>query len=295
MSDTVNPEPEDDSVSSLSEVNSASRQPSTLSQLCEIFLASSPYAQRTRQSYAEDLNPFVSAFGDQPVATLSVEHIKQFLAQQEHLAPTTYNRRLSAIRSFCRWLGTHGWVSGDLQSWQRAVDVLPRFRKLPREPRVLARSEVETVLLRITNRRDRALFWLIYETGLRCREALSINLEDINWAERSISVLSSRGGQHREILFSRTLARALERYLPIRGRNTTGPLFVTRRKTQSPERADLTLDGYARLSYRQATYLLKQYAPEWTVHQLRRTGIQVRWGQFLHMHTRPPHYPGEQG
>jgi integrase len=281
MSDTVNPGPEDD------------RESSTLSHVCKLFLASTPYAQRTRQSYAEDLDPLVSAFGDQPIAALSIEQIKQFLARQEYMAPATYNRRLAAIRSFCRWLGAHGWVSGDLQSWESAVNALPRHRQEPREPRVLERREVEAVLLRITNRRDQALFWLIYDAGLRCREALSINLEDINWAERSISVLNSKGGQRREMLFSRTVARALERYLAVRGHMTTGPLFITRRKSQSPGQLELTPDGYARLSYRQATYLWKQYAPGWTVHQLRQTAIQVRWGQYLH--TRRSSYPGEQG
>jgi integrase len=282
MSDTVNPGVEDDTVSSLSEIMSASRQSSTLSDVCKLFLASSPYAQRTRQSYAEDLDPFVSAFGYQTIAALSIEHVQQFLARQEHLAPATYNRRLAAIRSFCHWLGTHGWVSGDLQSWQSAVDALPRHRQVPRVPRVLERSEVVAVLLHITNRRDRAFFWLIYDAALRCREALSINLEDINWEERSISILSSKGGQPREILFSRTVARALERYLAVRGHPTTGPLFITRRKSLSPERAELTPDGYARLSYRQATHLWKQYTPGWNVHQLRHTAIRVRWGQHIH-------------
>jgi integrase len=276
MSDIVNPGSEDDGVSSLSEAMSASPQSSTLSHVCKLFLASSPYAQRTRQSYAEDLDPLVSAFGDQPIAALSVEQVKQFLAQQEQLAPATYNRRLAAIRSFCRWLGAHGWISGDLQLWKSAVDALPRRPQEPRVPRALERSEVEAVLLRVTNRRDRAFFWLIYDAGLRCREALSINLEDINWAERSISVFSSKGGQHREILFSRTVARALERYLATRSPSTTGPLFVTRRKSQSPGQAGLTPDGYARLSYRQAIHLWKLYAPGWTVHQLRHTAIQVR-------------------
>ena len=30
--------------------------------------------------------------------------------------------------------------------------------------------------------------WLIYDGGLRCQEALAINLEDIDWAERSIRI-----------------------------------------------------------------------------------------------------------
>jgi site-specific recombinase XerD len=35
-------------------------------------------------------------------------------------------------------------------------------------------------LRQITNPRDRALFWLIYDGGLRCQEALAIDIEDIS-------------------------------------------------------------------------------------------------------------------
>nr|MDQ2904226.1 site-specific integrase [Chloroflexota bacterium] len=57
---------------------------------------------------------------------------------------------------------------------------------------------------------------------------------------------------------------------------TSGPLFVTHRKARLPRRADLTADGYARLSYRQADTLWKQYTPSWDLHQLRHTAISMR-------------------
>jgi hypothetical protein len=40
--------------------------------------------------------------------------------------------------------------------------------------------------------------------------------------------------------------------------------------------ADLTPDGYARLSYRQADTLWKKSTPGWDLHQLRHTAISVR-------------------
>ena len=43
-----------------------------------------------------------------------------------------------------------------------------------------------------------------------------------------------------------------------------------------PRRADLTVDGYSRLSYRQADTLWKRYTPDWDLHQLRHTAISLR-------------------
>jgi hypothetical protein len=57
---------------------------------------------------------------------------------------------------------------------------------------------------------------------------------------------------------------------------TSGPLFVTRKKARLSRRADLTTDGYARLSYRQADTLWKGYTPDWDTDQLRHTAISIR-------------------
>jgi integrase len=114
----------------------------------------------------------------------------------------------------------------------------------------------------IRDPRDRALFWLIYDGGLRCQEALAINLEDIDWTERAIRV-QGKGDRAREMFFSRRVSRYLDDYLRRRGTPTIGPLFVTMRKARSPRRADVTADGHARLSYRQADTLWKKYTPGW--------------------------------
>jgi site-specific recombinase XerD len=123
--------------------------------------------------------------------------------------------------------------------------------------------------------RDRALFWLIYDGGLRCNEALAINLEDIDWSERAIRI-HGKGDHSREMFFSRRVSRCLDDYLKQRGQPTVGPLFITARKARSPRRADLTADGHAPLSYRQADTLWEKYTPGWDLHQLRHTAISAR-------------------
>ncbi len=231
----------------------------TLSRAFEQFLEVSSFARRTRESYAEDLASLFAECGQLPITALTTEVIQAFLARQESLAPATYNRRLAALRSFTGWLRAQGWEASAL------LEGIERKPEGKRAARALDAQQVESVLRKIEDPRDRALFWLIYDGGLRCQEALAIDIDDISWSERP-----------REIFFSRVVGTLLDKYLATRGYPTSGPLFVTYRKARLPRRADLTSDGYARISYRQADTLWKGYTPNWDLHQLRHTAISVR-------------------
>lgn len=241
----------------------------TLAKTFEQFLESAPFARRTRESYAEDLTPLLTQYGQADVSMLTREIIQVYLARQESLAPTTYNRRLAALRSFLEFLREQGWQTETLLT---GVERKPERKRVAR---ALDAQRVEAVLRQITNPRDRALFWLIYDGGLRCQEALAIDIEDISWPDRSIAI-HGKGDRPREMFFSRAVGTLLDKYLLTRGQPRSGPLFVTQRKARLPRRADLTPDGYARLSYRQADTLWKKYTPDWDLHQLRHTAISVR-------------------
>jgi integrase len=241
----------------------------TLRKAFEHFLDSASFARRTRESYTDDLAPLLTQYGQAPVAVLTTEIIQAYLARQETLAPTTYNRRLAALRSFLNFLQAQGYRTEELLAG------IERKPERTRETRALDAQRVESVLRQITDPRDRALFWLIYDGGLRCQEALSIDIEDISWPNRSI-LIHGKGGYQREMFFSRSVGTLLDKYLRTRGSPRSGPLFVTHRKARLPQRADLTPDGYARLFHRQADTLWKHYTPGWDLHQLRHTAISVR-------------------
>jgi site-specific recombinase XerD len=235
----------------------------TISNAFVQFLEGSSFARRTRESYAEDLKPLLTQIGQAPITELT-DNVAR--SPQEALAPATYNRRLAALRSFIRWLRTQGWQIEDL------LEKAERKPEGKQTSRVLDAQRVESALRQITNLRDRALFWLIYDGGLRCQEALAIDIEDISWPDRSI-LIQGKGDRPREMFFSRVVGTLLDKYLTARGGPAAGPLFVTQRKARFPWRADLTPDGYARLSYRQVDTLWKHYTPGWDLHQLRHTAI----------------------
>src|SRR5438034_937354 len=184
----------------------ASFHPLTLASAFEQFLEVSSFARRTRESYTEDLAPLLAEIGQQPIRALTAEVLQTFLARQESLAPATYNRRLAALRSFTRWLRDQGWELSAL------LDGTKRKPEGQRAARALDAQKVESVLRTIEDPRDRALFWLIYDGGLRCQEALATDIDDISWSERSI-LLHGKGDRPREMFFSRAVGTLLDKYL----------------------------------------------------------------------------------
>jgi integrase len=160
----------------------------------ERFLARSRFAVRTRESYAQDLAPLVAQHGDAPVTGLTHQTTVAFLAAQEHLGASTFNRRYAALRSSGRWCQQQGWLDDD------PLDGLERRPQPRTDPRARDPEQVEAALRAIRDARDRALFFLIYDGGLRCQEALAINLEDIDWAERSIRIHARGRSCTRDVL-----------------------------------------------------------------------------------------------
>src|SRR5579859_644768 len=186
----------------------------TLGRAFEQFLESTSFARRTRESYTDDLAPLLRQYGQADVAGLTTEIIQAYLARQETLAPTTYNRRLAALRSFLDFLHAQGWHTEGLLAG------VARKPEQTRVARALDAQRVEAVLRQITDPRDRALFWLIYDGGLRCQEALAIDIDDISWPDRSI-LIHGKGGYQREMFFSRAVGTLLDKYLLTRGNPTT--------------------------------------------------------------------------
>jgi site-specific recombinase XerC len=152
----------------------------------------------------------VAQFGRQSVTALTPPVAAAFVAAQEHLAAGTFNRRYAALQSFVRWCQTQGWLADDPF---HGVERRPQPRH---SPRALDPDQVETTLRGIRDVRDDALFWLIYDGGLHCNEALAINLEDIAWSERAIR-FQGKGDHSCEMFFSRRVSRYLDDYLKQRG------------------------------------------------------------------------------
>ena len=127
-----------------------------------------------------------------------------------HCGESTVNRKLSALSAFHQHAARNGVDLGDLLvTWQPAgrrgtgwkpflhhiTKGEPQARraialKAPRKlPRVFTVAEAQAILDACDRLRDRFLFALLYETGMRIGEALGLRHEDLSAAEREVAVV----------------------------------------------------------------------------------------------------------
>ena len=138
----------------------------------EVFVAS--LRQRsvpvnTIKSYAHDLRLFVQV-APADLSAVTPETVEIFLEGSGQLSPATRRRRYSTLCTFYRWLIRHAII--EINPMERLEAIEP----VEREPRPLPPETVTKILQAIpaSNLRDRALFTLLYETGIRVGEALGL-------------------------------------------------------------------------------------------------------------------------
>ena len=85
----------------------------------------------------------------------------------------------------------------------------------------MSQEEVKRFLDRITDKRDRALFLLIYKYGLRPSEAVSLNLVDLNLSHNRLFIRRSKGSLAGEKPLFKDVRRVVKAYLVGRNDNST--------------------------------------------------------------------------
>ena len=181
-------------------------------------------SERTVLAYRSDLDRFATFwerdFGEgsastTPLSRVDTLAVRSYLASlhRSHLASRSLARHLSTLRSFFRWACREGHVE------KNPARALPS----PRLPRTLPRAMTQPDTKRLLEtdeegsfpERDRALFELLYATGLRVSEAAGLDLEDVDFSSRLLRVLG-KGNKERIAPFGEEAGDALSDYLPAR-------------------------------------------------------------------------------
>jgi integrase/recombinase XerD len=175
----------------------AMRDPRTLGPWLRRFLADYIVIERrlagnTQNSYRDSfklLLPFISAKVHKPVDRLDVEdltpsRVLQFLAHLEEdrdCAVQTRNQRLTAIRSFARFVASRNPVH---LAWCAQIRAIATKKATPRPVSWMAKDEMEA-LLAVPDRQtpqgrvEYALLLFLYNTGARVSEATRLEVGNL--------------------------------------------------------------------------------------------------------------------
>jgi len=149
-----------------------------LDALIDAFLEATRHTLRpnTRRAYRYDLALFARSLPALDSADLTIDHLRAFLAATADRAPATLARRRAALRSCFAWAYRNDLIPAD------PTGKLDKITLPQRDPRPLAAAAVEALLAAIptAHARDRLLFTLLYETGMRVGEALTVQVDDVH-------------------------------------------------------------------------------------------------------------------
>lgn len=180
------------------------------------------YLQRTKNisrntelSYRRDLEKLSDFLKEQNILVpgeVTETHLNSFILTQEKrgMAVATVSRNIASIKGFFLYLLQEGIISRDPARELKA----PRVEK--RSPGVLSVEDMQKLLEQPGENtpkglRDRAMMELLYATGIRVTELISLKLEDVNWKLDYIVCRDRK--KERMIPFGAKARLALERYM----------------------------------------------------------------------------------
>jgi integrase/recombinase XerD len=235
------------------------------------------YSQNTLAAYRNDLTQFAAYLEkrqlswDQVNRDVIMDYIMLMKSEQEY-ASSTVARKVAAIKSFFHYLVNQGELADD----PTATLDSPKVRK--RLPKSISAEEMERLLAEPAREetpkalRDRALLEVLYATGLRVTELVSLDVDDVNLASATVRVVRARDKRERLVPIHQRAIEPLQEYLE-RGR---------RQLLRNPDETALFLNHRGKRLTRQGLWLIVK-------HYVREVGIQEEVTPHTLRHTFATH------
>lgn len=169
--------------------------------------------EMTITDYTEDLKKFFAALpSKKDTSELKVEDVNDYMKIEDAhgLSSSTILRRLSCTRHFYSFLAAEGILDEDIPDYEG-----PKMAK--KLPIVLSVEEVDTLLSapdmsKDGGIRDRAMLEVMYASGLRVSELVSLEFKNVNFMSGLITIYG-KGNKQRTVPISSFALEYLKKYL----------------------------------------------------------------------------------
>ncbi len=220
-------------------------------------------SSKTIQNYTHYLSRFCKWYGNKDTKDITLQNIQDYRLYLNRLNDDNGNKLLSiktqnyhiiALRAFLKYC-----VKNDIETLSpEKIDL----SKIPeRTVEYLTREELERLfdtvgISGMRSLRDKAILEMLYSTGLRVSELVSLNLSQVD-LERCEFMVRGKGRKPRIVFLSERAVSAIGSYIKARDDNFE-PLFLNYRNGKRGE--DITLGEKRRLSTVMIEYLVRNYA-----------------------------------
>jgi len=176
------------------------------------------FSAHTLKAYQTDLGQFSTylqaEFDIDDPAEANHQVIRSWVVQlmEEGQAATSVNRKISALKTFYRFLTREGRVEDNPMSKivaPKSGSKLPVFVEQKHTDNLFDQIDFENDF---DGTRDRLILELFYHTGMRRAELMNLKEQDVDWHTNTLKVLGKRN-KERLIPFGPELAGALQNYL----------------------------------------------------------------------------------
>ncbi len=172
-------------------------------------------SNNTEMSYKRDLEKvqhFMASRGKTDVASVSAQDLGDYVKYLEdnHFAAATVSRNVASLKAFYHFMKAEGIVAEDISEQLKA----PKIEK--KIPEIMTTDEVVRLLEQPSGNslkeiRDKAMLELLYATGIRVTELITLKITDLNMQMNFI--LCRDRNKERVIPFGTAAKNALTRYL----------------------------------------------------------------------------------
>lgn len=179
------------------------------------------YSEKTFKAYKEDLRQFEEfareEIGDSAPTEVKAELVREWIVSlmDKGYTSTSINRKLSALRSFYKFLLRKGEVT--VNPLQKITG--PKNKKPL--PVFLKESEMDKLLDEVDfgegfkGCRDHLIIEMFYATGVRLSELIGLDDKDVDFSSSLIKVTGKRNKQ-RLIPFDEELKKSMQEYVDLR-------------------------------------------------------------------------------
>lgn len=175
-------------------------------------------SKNTLESYKRDLKQFIAYLRkseQSKIEEISRQNIVSYLMvlREQGKATSTISRSMASIRAFFQFLLRDQKIISDPSIHLETPKIERRL------PKVLSIAEVEELLQAPQSstafgQRDRAMLELLYATGIRVSELISLSLEDVHLQMGFVKCLG-KGSKERVIPLGRVAIESLEQYIQV--------------------------------------------------------------------------------
>ncbi|MCL2819515.1 MAG: tyrosine recombinase [Oscillospiraceae bacterium] len=168
----------------------------------------------TVSSYVRDITQFTKEqFSDENVdfEQVTTDDVKGYLnqLQDKGKSPATVSRCIASLKAFFRFMMSDGYEGPNPAAG------IPMVHAPKKAPNILTSREIDSLLNQpdantIKGCRDKAMFELLYATGIRVSELISLNVDDVNLVT---GLIVCRNGKERVIPVYDAAIRAVSDYL----------------------------------------------------------------------------------